>query len=73
MFSLSLQRLNKQNNTQNDSEYKSKQLRETFERAEVIGQWIKQIEKNNQDVRIFLQRLEDMKYNQKGHFLKEKF
>jgi t-SNARE complex subunit (syntaxin) len=53
------------NNTQNDSEYKSKQLRETFERAEVIGQWIKQIEKNNQDVRIFLQRLEDMKYNQK--------
>ncbi|XP_008197745.1 syntaxin-1A isoform X2 [Tribolium castaneum] len=53
------------NSTQNDTEDENKKLRQTFERAGVIAQWIEQIESNNQDIRVYLRRLEDLKYNQK--------
>ncbi|XP_044259973.1 syntaxin-1A-like isoform X1 [Tribolium madens] len=53
------------NSTQNDTEDKNKKLRQTFERAGVIVQWIEQIENNNQDIRVYLRRLEDIKNNQK--------
>lgn len=49
------------NKTSDNSE-----LRKTFERAEVVGQWIEQIKKNVSNIKIYIQRVEDVKYNQKG-------
>ncbi|RZC40811.1 syntaxin-1A-like, partial [Asbolus verrucosus] len=53
------------NNTQPAAENEHKKLRKTFERAEVLRQWIEQIEKNNEDIRIYIKRIEDIKHNQK--------
>ncbi|XP_063922036.1 syntaxin-1A-like isoform X2 [Zophobas morio] len=56
----------KHNNTHDNTESGTQKLRHTFQRADAIAQWIVQIENNNQDIRIHLRKIEDMKSNQKA-------
>lgn len=41
-------------------------LKKTFERAEVLGQWIESIEKNVVTIKQWIGRLDDMTANHKG-------
>lgn len=43
-------------------------MRKTFERAEVLGQWIETIEKNVDQVRHYIQKLDNLSVNQRGNY-----
>lgn len=43
-------------------------MRKTFERAEILGQWIETIEKNVDQVRHYIQKLDNLSVNQRGNY-----
>lgn len=44
----------------------SADLKKTFERAEVLGQWIETIEQNVVAIRQYINKLDDLSINHKG-------
>lgn len=43
-----------------EPENKTEKLRHTFERADVLNQWVEQVETNNRDVRMLLRKVEEI-------------